>query len=53
MADFKQIAELVNLTTQEVLGETAAPMLEDLSNVVDFGITLQNSDVENKFLKMY
>ena len=25
-------------------------MLEDLSNVVDFGITLQNSDVENKFL---
>lgn len=50
MADFKQIAELVNLTTKEVLGETAAPMLEDLSNVVDFGITLQNSDVENKFL---
>lgn len=50
MADFKQIAALVNLTTQEVLGETAAPMLEDLSNVVDFGITLQNSDVENKFL---
>lgn len=53
MADFKQIADLVNLTTKEVLGESAAPLNEDLSNVVDFGITLQNSDVENKFLNNF
>lgn len=50
MADFKQIAQLLNDTTKEILGESATLIQEDLSNVVDFGKDLMNSDDTNKFL---
>ena len=50
MADFKQIAQLVNDTTKELLGESATLIQEDLSNVVDFGKDLMGADEHNKFL---
>ena len=43
----KQVAELVNASAKEFLGETAV-LNEDLSNVVDYGTELfNNTDVDN------
>lgn len=43
----KQVAELVNASAKEFLGETAV-LNEDLSNVVDYGAELfNNTDVDN------
>lgn len=39
---YKQIAEFLNLSTREVIGEEATIVNEDLSNIVDFGVTVAN-----------
>lgn len=44
----RQIYELMNSVTSEILGETQHPLAEDLSNVVDVGTEIFNStDVDN------
>ena len=48
--EVKQIYELVNGVTQEVLGETAV-VAEDLSNVVDLGTALFNANAMDKYVK--
>ena len=45
-----QLHELVNLTTTEVLGETAV-VNEDLSNIVDIGKTIINTDNLDNYVK--
>ena len=45
-----QLHELVNTTTQEVLGETAV-VLDDLSNVVDIGKQIIDSDNVDSYVK--
>lgn len=39
---YKQIADYLNLSTQEVIGEEATIVSEDLSNIVDFGVSVDN-----------
>ncbi len=46
----EQLFTLVNATTQEVLGETAV-VLEDLSNVVDIGKEIINTDNVDNYVK--
>lgn len=46
----KQIAELVNSITSEILGESAI-LNEDLSNTVDVGNTILNTDNKDAFTK--
>ena len=46
----KQIADLVNTSTKEVLGEVAI-QTEDLSNVVDIGKQVINSNVVDNYVK--
>lgn len=53
MADYKQIAELLNNMTSEMLGESAVLINEDLSNVVDFGKQILGSEDSNKWLTTY
>lgn len=45
-----QLHELINAVTQEVLGETAV-IQEDLSNVVDIGKTIIDSDNVDNYVK--
>ena len=45
----KQVAELVNQATREYLGEDAL-LVEDLTNVVDIGVTLANANAYKNFL---
>lgn len=46
----KQIYELVNLTTKEVLGESAV-VNEDLSNLVDIGTAVFNAEAVENYTK--
>lgn len=48
--EVKQIYQLVNTTTQEVLGETAV-VKEDLSNIVDIGTAVFNANAIDKYVK--
>lgn len=49
--EYKQIADFVNETTKEILGEdNTLQIREDLSDVTEFAKELQNLDIENKFL---
>ena len=45
-----QLHELVNLTTTEVLGESAV-IAEDLSNIVDIGKEIINTDNVDNYVK--
>ena len=46
----KQVAELVNDATKELVGETSV-LQEDLSNVVDLGIAIENANAYKNFLE--
>ena len=48
--EVKQIYQLVNTTTQEILGETAV-VKEDLSNIVDIGTAVFNANAIDKYVK--
>lgn len=48
--EVKQIYQLVNTTTQEVLGESAV-VNEDLSNIVDIGTAVFNANAIDKYVK--
>ena len=48
--EVKQIYELVNTTTKEILGESAV-VNEDLSNIVDIGTSVFNSNAIDKYVK--
>lgn len=48
--EVKQIYELVNTTTQEILGESAV-VNEDLSNIVDIGTSVFNANAIDKYVK--
>lgn len=48
--EVKQIYQLVNTTTQEVLGESAV-VKEDLSNIVDIGAAVFNANAIDKYVK--
>lgn len=48
--EVKQIYQLVNATTQEVLGESAV-VKEDLSNIVDIGTSVFNANAIDKYVK--
>ena len=48
--EVKQIFQLVNTTTQEVLGESAV-VKEDLSNIVDIGTSIFNANAIDKYVK--
>lgn len=48
--DVKQVYELVNSATQEVLGESAI-LEEDLSNVVDMGESLFNANAVDNYVR--
>lgn len=47
----KQIYQLVNDATREVLGEEAALLTEDLSNVVDVGTAIANATAYDNYVK--
>lgn len=49
--EVKQIYDLVNKVTKEVLGESALAVSEDLSNVVDLGTELFNANAVDKYVK--
>ena len=49
--EVKQIYDLVNKVTKEVLGESALSVSEDLSNVVDLGTELFNANAVDKYVK--
>ena len=48
--EVNQIYQLVNTTTQEVLGESAV-VKEDLSNIVDIGTSIFNANAIDKYVK--
>lgn len=48
--DFKQIYQFANQATKEALGETAV-LKEDLSNIVDIGTAVFNSNALDKYVK--
>lgn len=48
--EVKQIYQLVNTTTQEILGESAV-VNEDLSNIVDIGTAVFNANAIDKYVK--
>lgn len=48
--DVKQIYELVNATTKEVLGETTV-VAEDLSNLVDIGTAVFNANAVDNYVR--
>lgn len=49
--EVKQIYELVNATTKEILGETAVQVNEDLTNVVDVGTAVLNANAVENYTK--
>ena len=49
--EVKQIYQLVNDATREVLGEEASLLTEDLSNVVDVGTAIANANAYDNFVK--
>lgn len=49
--DVKQIYELTNTISKEVLGEQAIEVAEDLSNVVDLGTAVFNANAMDKYVK--
>lgn len=49
--EMKQVYELVNDTTKEVLGEEATLLKEDLTNVVDVGTEIFNANSVDKYVK--
>lgn len=49
--DVKQIYEIVNATTKEVLGETAIVADENLSNIVDVGTAVFDSTAVDAYVK--
>ena len=50
MMKIKQLHELINTVTQEVLGNKAV-VQEDLGNVVDIGKEIINSDNVDNYVK--
>lgn len=48
--EVKQIYQLINTATQEVLGESAV-VKEDLSNIVDIGTSVFNANAIDKYVK--
>lgn len=48
--EVKQVYQLVNTATQEILGETAV-VAEDLSNVVDIGTEIFNADAVDRYVR--
>lgn len=40
--EYKQIADFLNQSTKEVIGEESTIVTEDLSNIVDFGVEVAN-----------
>ena len=49
--EVKQIYELVNTTTKEILGEQALEVKEDLSNLVDVGTAVLNANAVENYTK--
>lgn len=49
--EIKQVSNLVNLATQEALGETGLTVAEDLSNVVDIGTALFDANSIDAYVK--
>ena len=49
--EVKQIYELVNTTTKEILGEQALEVKEDLSNLVDVGNAVLNANAVENYTK--
>lgn len=49
--EVKQIYQLVNDATREVLGEEASLLTEDLSNVVDVGTAIANANAYDNYVK--
>lgn len=49
--EIKQVSNLVNLATQEALGETELTVAEDLSNVVDIGTALFDANSIDAYVK--
>ncbi len=49
--EVKQIYQLVNDATREVVGESATLLTEDLSNVVDVGTSVANANAYDNYVK--
>ena len=49
--DVKQIYQLVNDATEEVLGDQATLLEEDLSNIVDVGTAVANANAYDNYVK--
>ena len=49
--DVKQIYQLVNDATSEILGEEATLLTEDLSNLVDVGTAIFNQNAMDRYVK--
>lgn len=49
--DVKQIYEITNTISKEVLGEQAIELHEDLSNIVDLGTTILNANAKDAYVK--
>jgi len=49
--DVKQIYELVNNATSEILGEESALLSEDLSNLVDIGTEVFNQNAVDRYVR--
>lgn len=49
--EYKQIAELVNASTREVIGEEATILNEDLSNTVDYGVEIDSMGKKGDLLE--
>lgn len=48
--EFKQVYDIANAVTKEVIGETEV-LKEDLTNIVDIGNTIQNAQTLDKYVK--
>lgn len=48
--EYKQIADFLNQSTKEVIGEESTIVNEDLSNIVDFGVEVANLGKTNALL---
>lgn len=49
--DVKQIYEITNTISKEVLGKQAIELHEDLSNIVDLGTTILNANAKDAYVK--
>lgn len=49
--DVKQIYELVNNATSEILGEESTLLSEDLSNLVDIGTEIFNANAMDRYVR--